>query len=57
MTCHKGKLYIEGLDLSKNVICYYMSMSVIQDLFIGQDQVTSHEAVGRMGWDLVDPDK
>ena len=32
-------------------------MSVIQDLFMGQDQVTSHEAVGQVGCDLVEPDK
>ena len=29
-----------------DIISYYARMSVIQDLFIGQDQLTSHEAGG-----------
>ncbi len=44
-------------EVSDNIISYYARMSVIQDLFIGQDQLTSHGAEGRVGCELVEPDK
>ncbi len=45
------------LTLMTDIISYYARMSVIQDLFIGQDQLTSHKAVGRVGCEFVEPDK
>ncbi len=48
---------LASYTIQYNTISYYMRMNVIQDLFIGQDQLTSHEAEGPVGCELVEPDK